>query len=89
MISAGEKWIEQSILQRALDIVMGDKVSDPLAALSTRERTIARMVAEGVRNKTIAAELGLTEGTVKVYLHKVYSKLDISNRLELALLVRN
>ena len=50
------------------------------------ERNIAALVARGMRNRDIGAELGIGEGTVKVYLHTMYQKLNIDNRTELALL---
>jgi two-component system nitrate/nitrite response regulator NarP len=84
----GGRWIEPSLLQKALDYsLQGQVVSDPLAPLTTRERSIASLVAMGKRNRDIAGELGLTEGTVKVYLHGIYEKLSIDNRIELAVLV--
>lgn len=58
----------------------------PLAALTPRERTIAVLIARGHRNRDIAAELGITEGTIKVYLHTLYQKLGVENRTELAVL---
>ena len=55
--------------------------------LTVREREIARLVMSGLRNKTIAGELQLCEGTVKIHLHNIYRKLGIRNRM--ALLVQN
>ena len=43
------------------------------------------LVRQGLRNRDIAAELGVTEGTVKVYLHAIFDKLQVENRTELAL----
>ena len=42
-----------------------------------------QMVAAGHRNKEIARRLTLSEGTVKVHLHNIYSKLGVDGRLEL------
>jgi two-component system nitrate/nitrite response regulator NarL len=56
--------------------------------LTERERQITRVVSEGVSNKVIARRLGLAEGTVKVHLHRIYRKLGISNRTELAVLTQ-
>jgi two-component system nitrate/nitrite response regulator NarP len=87
-VSRGERWIERSVLQRALDITMRDG-AEPKGALGTlapRERAIARLVGVGLRNREIADELGLSEATVKVCLHRIYEKLGISNRTELAML---
>ena len=58
-----------------------------LVDLTGREREIARLVMGGLRNKTIADELRLSEGTVKIHLHNIYRKLGIRNRM--ALLVQS
>jgi two-component system nitrate/nitrite response regulator NarP len=42
-------------------------------------------VRKGLRNREIAAQLGVTEGTIKVYLHNVFDKLGVKNRTELAI----
>ena len=42
-------------------------------------------MARGLRNREIAEQLGVTEGTVKVYLHAVFDKLAVKNRTELAI----
>ena len=55
-------------------------------SLTTRERQIVLVLAEGLTNKEIARRLRLTEGTVKVHLHNIYQKLGISNRTALAIL---
>ena len=89
-VRAGGKWIEQRLLQRALMLSRKDAGKDagPLAPLSMRERTIAQLVSQGLRNREIGTELGLTEGTVKVSLHRIYEKLGIGRRIELAMLAR-
>ena len=51
---------------------------------STRERTIAELVAEGRSNKQVAAELYLSEGTIENTLTRVYAKLGVRSRTELA-----
>ncbi len=89
-VARGERWIERSILQRALDITLRDGAAPAgkLGKLAPRERAISRLVGAGLRNRDIADELGLSEGTVKVCLHRIFEKLDISNRTELAMLAR-
>ena len=57
---------------------------DPGASLTAREREIALLVARGLRNKEIARELQLSEGTVKVHVHNIFQKLGISSRMILA-----
>ncbi|KUR70344.1 LuxR family transcriptional regulator [Novosphingobium fuchskuhlense] len=88
-VHAGAKAIEPALLQRALDLSLSAETGGPLERLNQRERRIARLVARGMRNRDIGTELGIGEGTVKVYLHAMYQKLGIENRTELALLAVN
>jgi DNA-binding NarL/FixJ family response regulator len=53
--------------------------------LSNREREIVVWIAEGFKNKEIADKLFISEQTVKNHLHNIFRKLDVSDRLELAL----
>jgi two-component system nitrate/nitrite response regulator NarP len=87
VVRNGRRWIDRQLLERALDrtLTPAGAEPDPMLALSARERAVVQLVAQGLRNKEIAAELNLTEGTVKVYLHKIYERLGVSNRTELAL----
>jgi two-component system nitrate/nitrite response regulator NarP len=87
-VHAGQKAIAPLFLQRALDLSLSPQAG-PLDRLNPRERKIARLVARGMRNRDIGAELNIGEGTVKVYLHAMYQKLGIENRTELALLAVN
>lgn len=50
--------------------------------LTGKEMIILSMLAEGASNKMIADELGNTLGTVKVYLHRIYGKLGVTNRTQ-------
>ena len=89
-VSEGRRWVEQELLQRALAIAMGGSAAaDPLAGLSEREKAVTALVARGLRNRDIAARLGMNEGTVKVHLHRIYRKLGIGSRTELALHARS
>jgi DNA-binding CsgD family transcriptional regulator len=57
-------------------------------ALSPREREVMLLAAKGFANKTIARELSVAEGTIKLHLHRVYQKLGIKSRFALAVLAR-
>jgi two-component system nitrate/nitrite response regulator NarL len=53
-------------------------------SLTPREREIVLFLRQGMRNKQIAGEMGITEGTVKIYLFRLFHKLGVRNRFELA-----
>jgi two-component system nitrate/nitrite response regulator NarL len=82
----GKRWIEHEVLQRAMEISLDPQRDggDPLQILSKRERAVVGLVLQGMRNKQIAGELGIGEGTVKVHLHNSFEKLGVSSRMELA-----
>jgi len=48
--------------------------------LTSREREVLKRVSEGLRNKSIAHDLGLSEHTVKLHLHNVFAKIGVDNR---------
>jgi two-component system, NarL family, nitrate/nitrite response regulator NarL len=85
-VIAGGRWVQQDLLVRAGQLRQ-QRENDPIHSLTAREREITDLVRQGLRNAAIAEELGLTEGTVKVYLNRIYEKLGIASRIELALLV--
>ncbi|HET9813499.1 MAG TPA: response regulator transcription factor [Sphingomicrobium sp.] len=82
-VSAGSSWLDPELSTRVQEL--SDAFADtPRPALAPRERQLIRFVRQGLRNREIAQELGVTEGTVKVYLHAVFEKLGVSSRTELA-----
>ncbi len=89
-VARGGQWIERSILQRALAVAMrGKSGGGRLSVLTPRERAISELVARGLRNRDVGIELGVTEGTVKLTLHRIFAKLEVANRVELALILRD
>ena len=54
-------------------------------ALTIRERQILKLITEGLSNKWIARKLDICEGTVKVHVKNILSKLEVNNRLEAAM----
>lgn len=80
----GRSWVDPELAERARRL--GKSVTaTPHAALAPRERQLIRCVRMGLRNRAIAEQLGVTEGTVKVYLHAVFEKLGVRTRTELAI----
>jgi len=86
-VHGGGEWIDGDTASRAVRGVIAREQATREASetLTPRELDIVRMVAQGLRNKTIAERLSISEGTVKVHLHNIYEKLDIGGRLELVL----
>jgi DNA-binding NarL/FixJ family response regulator len=56
-------------------------------ALTFREMQVAKRVSEAKLNKEIAVELRLSEGTIKEYMNRIFRKLEVKNRTELAIWV--
>jgi two-component system nitrate/nitrite response regulator NarP len=83
-VRAGGTWVDPELRARIgeLEEAFGDRGRP---SLSPRERELIRFIRRGLRNREIATELGVTEGTVKVYLHAVFEKLGVSSRTELAI----
>ncbi len=83
-VERGGSWMDPELESRARELadIYGATARPPLAP---RERQLIRFVRQGLRNREIASELGVTEGTVKAYLHAAFDKLGVKNRTELAL----
>jgi two-component system nitrate/nitrite response regulator NarL len=80
-VRAGARWFDPELEQRAREL--GEH--RPRASLTARDRKLVALVAQGKRNREIAAAIGITEGTVKVYLHNIFEKLGVTSRTELAI----
>ena len=80
-VQGGGRWFDPELAERAANLGQHRQ----RAALSPRERKLVGLVAVGKRNREIATELGITEGTVKVYLHAIFDKLGVASRTELAI----
>ncbi|MGI8932274.1 MAG: response regulator [Sphingomicrobium sp.] len=80
----GRAWIDPELGERARQLArtLGN---GSRTLLAPREKQLISFVRKGLRNREIAEQLGVTEGTVKVYLHTVFEKLGVSNRTELAI----
>jgi two-component system nitrate/nitrite response regulator NarL len=94
IISSGAVWLGQKVMQRLIldsyarakeEAVINSE--QKLASLTKRELEIANLVAQGNSNLEIAANLDITERTVKAHLSSIYEKTKTGSRLNLALLV--
>ena len=89
-VHAGEHWVEHRAVGRALATFMQREAArrEISRVLTAREIEVVRMVAEGLSSVRIAHELHVSEGTVKTHLHRIYEKLGLDGRVQLALLAR-
>jgi DNA-binding NarL/FixJ family response regulator len=86
-IYAGEVFIQPEIASRALRELMHPE-TQPLEALSDREREVLVLLAQGLSNRDIAEKLVITEGTVKNHVSNVLGKLQAENRTQAADIAR-
>ena len=88
-IAAGETWIDNQSINWVIEAYRSQAtaLTSPRTQprLSPKELAIITCITQGKRNKEIAYQLGTTEQVIKNYLRKVYDKLGVSDRLELAL----
>ena len=89
----GEPWLEPRAVNWVLEAYrtqgMRPAGSRPKVQLTPKESLIVSCVTQGMKNKEIALRVGTTEQVVKNYLRKVYDKLGVADRLELALYCLN
>jgi DNA-binding NarL/FixJ family response regulator len=89
-IAAGKQWLDQIVGRQTLNSVLRRQAGADRAAvvLTPREIEVVRMVALGLRNKEIAANLSIMEGTVKAHLRTIFEKLGIESRMKLGVYAR-
>jgi two-component system, NarL family, nitrate/nitrite response regulator NarL len=88
-IAQGETWIDNQSVNWVIEAYRTNAASltNPRSQprLSAKEHAIIYCITQGKRNKEIATQIGTTEQVIKNYLRKIYDKLGVSDRLELAL----
>ena len=88
-VNAGQVWAHSAEIEYVLDVLFEHAAPaeqlQGMGCLSRREEEIARLVAEAKSNRQISALLGLSEHTVKNYLFRIFEKLGLTSRVELAL----
>lgn len=85
-VSIGEVYVAPSLAFGLLREMSTPRPNDPLAELSTRERQVLELVANGRSNQEIGLKLGLAEKTIKHYMTNILTKLKVRSRVEAALL---
>jgi DNA-binding NarL/FixJ family response regulator len=89
-VSQGQIWINSQQTQFLLDALSEVPTLRVVNAngrtlLTPREEQVVALVADGLSNREVAGELGLSEHTIKKYLLRIFDKLGISTRVELVL----
>jgi two-component system nitrate/nitrite response regulator NarL len=89
-VHEGQIWVSNPELEFLLELVISLRPlkvqqTGGMTLLTSRERDVVRLVAEGMRNQEIALKLNLSEHTVRNYLLRIFDKLGISSRVELVL----
>lgn len=89
-VMEGQVWVDSKQMLYLLDAFTGNGDGKREAdagppKLTRREESVVRLVMQGMVNRDIARELRLSEHTVKNYLFRIFDKLGVSNRVELAL----
>lgn len=95
-VASGAAILSPAVIRRLIDHVADPEAGDRrarartrLAALTDREREVAVRVGRGRSNAEIGAELGMGLPTVKGHVSRLLSKLDLNNRVQIALLVHD
>jgi two-component system nitrate/nitrite response regulator NarP len=80
----GRTWIDPELKERSKELARAWK-DRGRTTLAPRERQLIGFIRQGLRNRAIAEQLGVTEGTVKTYLHAIFQKVGVHSRTELAM----
>jgi DNA-binding NarL/FixJ family response regulator len=97
LVAAGESMLSPTVTRRLIDRLAGEgdasarhaEAASLLNELSPRDRQIAGAIAQGKSNATIAGELHLSIATVKSHVSAMLAKLQLDNRVQIALLVQD
>jgi DNA-binding NarL/FixJ family response regulator len=89
-VMEGQVWVDSKQMLCLLDELTGNGTGNseagcPPPKLTRREESVVRLVVQGMVNREIAEQLRLSEHTIKNYLFRIFDKLGVSNRVELAL----
>jgi two-component system, NarL family, response regulator LiaR len=83
---AGGTLLDPTVASRLVEVIAQPPGEEPRERLTTREREVLALIAQGRSNKRIAMELGIAEKTVKTHVGHLLAKLDVPDRTQAALL---
>jgi DNA-binding NarL/FixJ family response regulator len=97
LVHAGDAMLSPAVTRRLIALVAGDgeaaargeRARERLEALTAREREVALAVGAGRANAEIAAQLHMSVATVKAHVSRLLAKLEVENRIQIALLVQD
>ncbi len=96
LVASGEAMLSPSVTRTLLSHLGGTEVSERrrlaprrLATLTEREREVAVAVGSGASNAEVASSLFMSEATVKAHVSRLLSKLDVANRVHIAIVVHD
>ena len=97
LLHAGDSMLSPTVTRRLIALVAGDsdtgarqdRARERMAMLSEREREVALAVGQGLANADIATELHMSVATVKAHVSRLLAKLEVDNRVQIALLVHD
>jgi DNA-binding NarL/FixJ family response regulator len=96
LVAAGDAMLSPSVTRKLVDFMAADgapaisaRAIELLGELTDREREVAVAVGNGSSNAEVAAELYMSVATVKAHVSRLLSKLDLDNRVQIALLVHD
>jgi DNA-binding NarL/FixJ family response regulator len=88
-VYSGSEWVEFIGRPREAAPTRATGGHQGTFGLTPRELELMSLVVSGLRNRDVAAQLGISEGTAKLHLYNVYKKLGVANRVELVLRARS
>jgi DNA-binding NarL/FixJ family response regulator len=83
LVSGGEMWVDQKVIQLMADGVQHREDQGVRRLLTERERQVLRGIFEGLTNKEIAGQIGVSEGAVKATLQQLFQKTRVRTRSQL------
>jgi DNA-binding NarL/FixJ family response regulator len=96
LVASGEAMLSPSVTRTLLSHLADAQASDRrrdaarrLAALTDRELEVAHAVASGAPNAEVAAALFMSEATVKAHVSRLFAKLNVTNRVQIAIVVHD
>jgi DNA-binding NarL/FixJ family response regulator len=94
LVIHGEVWVERQVISGLIDELshmpaISEEQQQALQSLSPKELDVAKLVSHGATNKMIAKAMNITERTVKAHLTAIFQKMNLADRLSLAIFFRD